>query len=93
VRTAALGGLHQLAEAIAEIRDAAAPRGEPIDVVYSHTDPSLRAAPDKDVQRHRDAIAELEAIGVTWLVVSGVTTTLAATRAFIDTFGASYIGT
>ena len=91
VRTAALGGLQQVAQAIAEIRDAAAPRGEPIDVVYSYGDRSLREAPDRDVERHRDAIAELEAIGVTWVVISGTTTTPDATRAFIETFGAAYI--
>jgi probable F420-dependent oxidoreductase len=91
VRTSALGGLQQVAEAIAEIRDAAAPRGEPIDVVYSYGDASLRTAPDKDVERHRDAIAELEAIGITWVVISGTTTSFEATRDFIEAFGGTYV--
>jgi probable F420-dependent oxidoreductase len=91
VRTAALGGLDELAAAIAEIRDAAAPRREPIDVVCSYGDRSLREHPDRDVARHRDAIAALEDIGVTWVVVSGTSATRGATLDFIDRFGAAFI--
>ena len=60
VRTAALGSLADVANAIAEIRAAAAPRDEPIDVIYPYRDADLAAAPDKDVERHQAAIADLE---------------------------------
>ena len=90
VRSAPLGTLTDVGRAIAEIRDAAAPRGEPIDVLYSYVDAALHA-PAADAARHRDALAELEAIGVTWVVVSAPTRSAADTYAFLETFGATYI--
>jgi probable F420-dependent oxidoreductase len=89
-RTPALSTLDDLAEAIKDIRAAAAPRGEPIDVLYPYIDPTI-SSPTDDVERHRAAFAELESIGVTWVVVSGTTTSAPATRAFLEAFGATYI--
>jgi probable F420-dependent oxidoreductase len=89
-RTPALGTLDELAATIAEMREVAASRGEPIDVLYPYIDPTI-ASPTEDVGRHRDAFAELEKIGVTWVMVSGTTTDAPATLEFLDTFGATYL--
>ena len=89
-RTPALNTIDELAGAIVEMREAAAPRGEPIDVLYPYIDPTI-ASPTADAERHRDAFAELETIGVTWVVVSGTTTSAPATLDFLEAFGATYI--
>jgi probable F420-dependent oxidoreductase len=89
-RTPALGGLDELAVAIAEVRDAAADRETTIDVLYPYIDSTI-ASPHDDIERHRAAFAELAEIGVTWVVVSGSTRTPDATRAFLETFGSNYI--
>ena len=89
-RTPQLDGLDGIAAAIAEIRDAAAPRGVTVDLLVPYLDPSI-GFPEKDVERHREALAGLESIGATWVVVSSGTHTPDATRAFLEGFGANYI--
>ncbi|MCX5045855.1 LLM class F420-dependent oxidoreductase [Aldersonia sp. NBC_00410] len=91
-RTPSLGGVSDLAAAIAELREKAAATGrtDHIDVVYSYSGNGIDA-PTVDADRHRDAFAELEAAGVTWVVVSDRTATAAATFEFIESFGATYL--
>jgi probable F420-dependent oxidoreductase len=89
-RTPALGTLDELATTIAEIREVATARREPIDVLYPYIDQTI-ASPTGDVARHRDTFAELESIGVTWVMVSGTTTSAPATLDFLQAFGATYI--
>jgi hypothetical protein len=38
------------------------------------------------MDRHREAVAELREAGVTWLVVTGMTTARTATLEFIESF-------
>jgi probable F420-dependent oxidoreductase len=62
----------------------------PVDIVWTYSDPSIRE-PSVDDDRHRRAFSSFEKMGVTWLVVSSRTSELAATREFIDGFGATYL--
>jgi hypothetical protein len=91
VRSAALGSMADVAKSIAEIRETAAPRGEPIDVIFPYRDAGLSEAPDREVDRHEAAIAELESIGVTWVAVSSHTRSIEATCAYLETFGKTYL--
>ena len=63
-----------------------------LEVLYPYLDPDIMAAPDKDADRHREAFARLEEVGVTWTMVQGVTRTAGATRDFLENFGATYLG-
>ena len=97
-RTPLLASRDELREAIAAMRDLAGPRGDGLDVVVAYDDRTI-AQPGADVERHRDAFAALENIGVTWVTVSvsgnpssSGTDTPAAARAFIEEFGANYAG-
>ena len=90
-RTPEVGDLDQLARSIAEMQDVASGRGVTLDVLYPYHDPGIMAAPDNDADRHREAFAHLEQIGVTWIMVAGSTRTPEATREFLQTFGATYL--
>jgi probable F420-dependent oxidoreductase len=89
-RTPALGTVDDVAEMIAEIRDAASGRGEPIDVLYPYMDPSI-SSPGKEADRHREAFAELEQAGVTYVMISGTTSDRTATLEFLESFGSTYL--
>lgn len=91
-RTPALGTMSDLAAKVAGMRDAAADAGrtEPIDVLFSYTDIG-GGSPDHDVERHREALAQAEAAGVTWLGVSCGTTDPSATEEWLEAFGETYL--
>jgi probable F420-dependent oxidoreductase len=91
-RTPALGSVAVLAATIAELREAAAAAGrsERIDVLHSYEDAGIQL-PTVEPDRHRDAFAELEKAGVTWLVVSSRTQAFPATLEFLDAFGSTYL--
>lgn len=91
-RTPAIGSLEELAPLIAEVRDAAAAAGrtEPLDFLYSYQDGSL-ASPAVEADRHREAFAEIEKAGVTWVVISSSTHVPSATYDFLESFGATYL--
>ncbi|MCL9759958.1 LLM class F420-dependent oxidoreductase [Frankia sp. AiPa1] len=94
-QTANISSEAHLAELIAEVRTEAASAGrEPVDVTYSYVDPGI-AGPQSDpaaaADRHREAFANLEKAGVTWLVISRPTRTPADTLRFIETVGATYL--
>jgi len=91
VRTAPLGGVEEMAGQIAAIRQSAAVRHEPIDVLYPYMDASLLADPDQDVERHREAIGRLEEAGVTWVSIGGTSTSAKETLGFLERFAANYI--
>jgi len=88
-RTPAIGGLRELAAAIAAIRSAASVRRVPIDVLYPYVDSTI-ASPDVDTDRHHEAFAQLERAGVTCVMVAGVTRTPEATTGFLQAFGDTY---
>jgi probable F420-dependent oxidoreductase len=90
-RTPELGDLDQLAGSIAEMQETAAGRGVTLDVLYPYLDPGMVAAPGRDSDRHREAFARLEQIGVTWVMVAGATRTPETTQEFLQMFGATYL--
>lgn len=91
-RTPAIGSMSELADLIAEIRDgaAAAGRTEPIDFLCGYPDRSIRN-PAAESDRHRQAIADIEKAGVTWLSVSTDSRTAGGTYEFLDSFGSTYL--
>jgi probable F420-dependent oxidoreductase len=89
-RTPQIRGRDGLADAISEVRDMAGPRGATLDVVVAYDDPSI-ARIGVDVSRHRDALAELEAIGVTWVALSAPSGDPAAALDHIAGIGEHYI--
>ncbi|WP_216896014.1 LLM class F420-dependent oxidoreductase [Nocardia alni] len=91
-RTPALGGIAELGARMAEVRTAAeaAGRTEHVDLVYSYSGQDMQS-PAVDADRHRETFAELEKIGVDWIVVSSRTGTASATFDFIDAFGSTYL--
>ncbi|UGQ08955.1 LLM class F420-dependent oxidoreductase [Yinghuangia sp. ASG 101] len=91
-RTPSLGEQSELGGHIAELRAAAAEAGrtEPIDVVYSYQDSGI-LDPTVDADRHREAFAELEKAGVTWVTVSSRMRDRSANLEWIEAFGATYL--
>ncbi|MBA4863613.1 LLM class F420-dependent oxidoreductase [Streptomyces sp. PSKA54] len=91
-RTPSLGSVQELAVAIAELREAAAAAGrsERIDVLYSYQGAGIHS-PTVEPDRHREAFAELEKAGVTWVVVSSGTHSPSATLEFLEAFGSAYL--
>lgn len=91
-RTPALGSVEELGRAIAELREAAAAAGrtEEIDVLHSYQGDGIHS-PTVEPDRHREAFAEIEKAGVTWVVVSSGTSTLSSTVEFLEGFGATYL--
>lgn len=91
-RTPTLGGLPELAQAISELRAAAAQAGRPeqIDVLYSYQGSGIHQ-PAVDADRHREALAEVDKAGATWVVVSSGTSSASATLDFLAAFGATYL--
>lgn len=91
-RTPALGSVTELADAIAELRDAAATAGrtEPVDVLYSYQADGIQS-PTVDPDRHREAFDELAKAGVTWVVVSSRTDNPKSTLEFLEGFGTCYL--
>jgi probable F420-dependent oxidoreductase len=91
-RTPPLGSMAELSAAIAEVRDssAAAGRTEPIDVLYSYHG-TMGQLPNLDADRHRQALAEIDDAGATWVVVSSGTTEATATTEWLEAFGETYL--
>jgi probable F420-dependent oxidoreductase len=91
-RTPTIRSLAELAPLIRELNELAAAEGrsEPIDILCSYHDSSL-ASSITDVDRHRDAFAEIEEAGATWIVISSHTTSAKETFGFIESFGDTFI--
>jgi probable F420-dependent oxidoreductase len=81
-----------LAAMIAEVqRDAAAAGRGPIDISWTYRDQALRTDPTADADRHREAFASYEKMGVTSLVVSVRSRDTRTTLDFLEAFGATYL--
>ena len=92
-RTPHLGSADELAGLIAEVKELAGERAATLDFVAQYHPPELAADPRKDGERHHDAIARYEEMGVTWLVVGASHPTPSEHHAYIDTFGETYLAT
>ncbi|CUU56187.1 probable F420-dependent oxidoreductase, Rv2161c family [Parafrankia irregularis] len=92
-RTVSIGSLDNLAGMIREIRDTAAANGRTdlIDVSYSYSGVPSETSVTAEADRHREALAEIEKAGVTWVVISSHTRSAAETISFIETFGETLI--
>jgi probable F420-dependent oxidoreductase len=90
-RSPTVSGLDEVIELMKPMREAAAERGVELDLVMPYSDRSLAEDPSRDADRHREAFDELEAAGVTWVMLSGSTRDHPATTGFIETFGATYL--
>jgi probable F420-dependent oxidoreductase len=86
-RTPAMESLDDVAAAMNEIRERGAARGE-FDLLCGY---GGRIEITDDPGGHRDAIAEMEKAGVTWVNIVGRTNDRDATLAFVDWFGANVI--
>ena len=79
-----------VAELLAEIKEAAevAGRKDPVDCLYAYfTGESLLVGPEQ----HREAFAEIEAAGCTWVAVTTESRSLDETVAFLEEFGATHL--
>lgn len=92
-RTPAIESLQDLTTLIGEVRDLAAASGrtETIDILCSYQDGSI-ASPQREADRHREALAGIQAAGITDVVVSSATRSVGATFGFLDAFGSTYLG-
>jgi probable F420-dependent oxidoreductase len=90
-RTPHLESFDDLAPLIVEVKEMAGERAPGLDFVSRYFDPGLAADPAHDVERHREAFARYEEIGVSWLVVGAEHPAPAEHRAFIESFGATYL--
>jgi probable F420-dependent oxidoreductase len=90
-RTPALSEGADLNAAIAAVRAAAGERGASLDVVVPYAVRGL-SDPGHDFAADREAIAAYEAAGVTWLSLSGTTSSREASLEFLERFGAACIG-
>jgi probable F420-dependent oxidoreductase len=91
-QTSMMGSLDDVAVAMRAVREeaAAAGRAETIDLSYPYSDPSI-IQPTVEPDRHREALAEIEQAGATWVLVSHPRAEPAATLDFIEAFGATYL--
>jgi probable F420-dependent oxidoreductase len=89
-RTPNLGSVDALAASIARLRDEAGDRAREIDVAVAYTDPTISTF-DRDVERHRDAFAALEDVGVTWLILPAPPGAFPATRDLLVGFAQTFI--
>jgi hypothetical protein len=90
-RTPHLGSVDTLAGLVAEVKDLAGARAASLDFVAQYQDPALGVDPGSDAGRHRDAFAAYDAAGITWVVVGASHPTPDQHRAFIETFGTTYL--
>ncbi len=90
-RTPSVAGGAELAPMIDDVRASAAGRGVEIDVAVAYNDFD-GADPVADLERHREAFAQLAAAGVTWIVIPGTTTSRASSLDFLAAFGTTYLG-
>jgi len=90
-RSPIVDGVDEVVELMKPMRETAAKRGLELDLVLPYSNRALATDPARDADRHREAFADLEAAGVTWVVLSGSTHDHAATTAFIEAVGATYL--
>ncbi len=88
-RSPYIGSVAQLGDMIAEVKDLAGERAGELDFSMSYTGDGMEQ-PTKDVERHREAIGELEAVGVTWVNVGSGPMAPAELLEWVQAFGETY---
>jgi probable F420-dependent oxidoreductase len=91
-QTAVLSTFAEVATAIREVEESAeaAGRTEPLEFLCTYTDASIHT-PAVDADRHREAFAEMEDAGLTWVLVSHPRSEPEAVYDFVEAFGATYL--
>ena len=89
-RTPRIDSVDDLGRRIRALRAEAGDRADDIDIAVAYTDPTV-ARPDVDVERHRDALGELEAIGASWIVLPAPPGVYSATSELMESFAVNYI--
>lgn len=82
-RTPSIGSTSRLAEMIAEVRESAGARADSLSFVYPYIDEALGADPAADTDRHREALADLAAAGITHVALPARAQSAAATLDWI----------
>jgi len=90
VRTAYLSTLADLKAKVEELRHLAGDRTDQLDVAIAYT-PTWTRSPADDADRHQEALADLEEVGATWIVVPGPIGTESSSLEFIEAFGQTCI--
>jgi alkanesulfonate monooxygenase SsuD/methylene tetrahydromethanopterin reductase-like flavin-dependent oxidoreductase (luciferase family) len=88
-RGPSIPGVADFADKIAEVKDLAGDRADEIDFCMSYIGAGIEQ-PTVDVERHRDTIAALDAIGVQWVAVTAAPDEPAAVLDFVRAFGETY---
>lgn len=88
-RTAYLATIDDIGARIEQLREMAGERAGGLDIALAYTDPSIIDV-DADIERHREALGHLEAIGVGWIVLPGPVGSPAASLEFIEAFAKHY---
>jgi probable F420-dependent oxidoreductase len=90
-RTVQIEDDHALATMIADVqRDAAAAGRASLDVVWGYDEPGIQQ-PSVDPDRHREAFARYEKMGVTWLIITAKSNNANATLDFVEAFGEAFL--
>jgi probable F420-dependent oxidoreductase len=90
-RTAHLGGLDEIAAAIADVKAQAGDRAADLDFMVLYTDDTI-LQPGVDVARHREALAAIREAGATWVSFAWDFSTETETLAFVNGFAEQYLG-
>jgi probable F420-dependent oxidoreductase len=89
VRSPEVANIGDLRDRLAMLKDLAGDRFAQLDIAIAYHDPSIFEG--TDVERNRQALGELEAVGATWIVVPGPTEPHPKARDFAQQFGETYI--
>lgn len=90
-RTPHFASLEDVGAAIRELKEMAGDRAGELDVLLLYADTTI-ARPDKDVERHREALGRMAEIGVTWVSIALDFSTQTETLEFVDGFASEYLG-
>jgi probable F420-dependent oxidoreductase len=88
-RSPHIAGNAVLADMIAEVKDLAGDRAVEIDFCMSYGGEGI-GRPTVDVERHKDAMAELAAIGVNWISIGLPPAAPSELLEFVQAFGETY---
>ncbi|NCZ68720.1 MAG: LLM class F420-dependent oxidoreductase [Actinobacteria bacterium] len=90
VRSPILSTPEDVAERLKVLRDLAGDRFDSLDIMIPYADHSIHDL-GRDVERHRDLIGRISAIGTTQLAIAGPSAPHPAAAEFIEGFAATYM--
>jgi probable F420-dependent oxidoreductase len=91
-RTVQIDDDNALGEMIRGVQEHAASLGrDPVDIAWGYGDRGMQDAPATEADRHREALARYEQLGVTAILVTTPARSAHATFEFIDAFGETYL--